>query len=68
MLSQKAIGAILYKYYLKNYCESDFSFDKCELRNKIDSLLFTTMYVDDEVNAYSIFEIRNKSLDFDIYC
>lgn len=34
-LSQKEIGTILYQYYLDNYCETDFSFDKGELRKEI---------------------------------
>lgn len=35
-LSQKDIASILYKYYLDNYCEDDFSFDKGKLKELIE--------------------------------
>lgn len=49
-----------FEYYYDVIKKDFYSESKLnELRNKIDSLLFTTMFVDDEVNAYSIFETLN---------
>lgn len=36
-MTQQDLGVILYKYYLDNYLENDFSFDGGTLRNKIES-------------------------------
>ena len=33
----KDIGAILYMYYIDNYCEDEFSFDNGETLNKVKS-------------------------------
>ena len=67
MLSQKAIGAILYKYYLKNYCESDFSFDKCELRNKIDAYIANINKADiNEIEKDIVFSEKYGS-DYEYY-
>lgn len=35
-LSKKDLGAILYSYYLENYCEDDFSFDNGKTRKEIE--------------------------------
>lgn len=36
-LNQKDVAAILYMYYMNNYCEDDFSFDKGKLKELIES-------------------------------
>lgn len=35
-LSNKELAAVLYVYYLENYCQSDFSFDNGKLRKEIE--------------------------------
>ena len=45
--TEKQIAAILYMYYIDNYCETDFSFDNGELRDII-TRYYNNMNLSDE--------------------
>lgn len=50
-LTRKDLGAILYQYYLDNYCEDDFSFDKGIMRKQVESHLKSLNLTDDELDT-----------------
>jgi hypothetical protein len=52
-MSEKEIGAILFMYYINNYCEDMFSFDNGETLNKVKAYYkkLKEKYIEDNIKA-----------------
>lgn len=68
-LTQKEIGAILYVYYINNYCEDDFSYDNGETLAKVNSYYnkLTEKYGEDTIEEIedNIKISENEGTDYD---
>lgn len=68
-LTQKDIGAILYIYYINNYCEDDFSYDNGETFAKVKSYYnkLTKKYGNDTIKEIedNIKVSENEGTDYD---
>lgn len=68
-LSQKEIGAILYNHYMKNYCQSYFSFDEGRTRAEIIAVYeeITNSYSSEELDEIedNIEVTYHEGMDYD---
>lgn len=69
-MKQKEIGAILYLYYMDNYCEDEFNFDNGEELNKIKAYYnkMKSKYKEEEIEKIKE-EIRvyeKSGTDYDV--
>lgn len=68
--SKKDLGAVLYQYYLDNYCEDDFSFDEGKMRKQVEEHL-NNLNLSEEEQDYledNINEWEEEGTDYDTLC
>lgn len=69
--SKKDLGAVLYQYYLDNYCEDDFSFDEGRMRKQVEEHLNNLDlseeeqdYLEDNINEWEEEGTNYDTLNF----
>ena len=65
--SKKDLAAIMYIYYLKNYCEDDFSFDNGKTRKAIENHYESLDLNSEELNnvVSNIYVTMEEGTDYD---
>lgn len=65
--TKKDLAAIMYKHYLKNCCEDDFSFDNGKIRKQIENHYKSLNLSDEELHLVisNIWSSMEKGSDYD---